>query len=199
MSLDLSNIKPRYFKSAKDFRSWMEKNHEKQAELWVGYYKKGTAKPSIDWPQSVDVALCFGWIDGVRKSLDEESYTIRFTPRKPNSIWSGVNIRKMEEMISLGLVHPNGIAAYEKKQDHRSGIYSFEQQEINLGEEFEKKFKQNKKAWKFFQAMPASYRKPAIWWVVSAKQEATRLKRLDTLITDSEAGIKIKLLRRSGE
>lgn len=189
---------PKFFKRPADFRKWLEKNHEKQTELFVGFYKKGTGKPSITWPESVDQALCFGWIDGIRKSIDEESYMIRFTPRKPGSIWSMVNIKKMEQLIADGLVHARGLAAYEKRKDEKSAVYSFEQSKdaLKLPADFEKEFKRNKKAWAFFIKSAPSYQRPAIWWVVSAKREATRINRLHTLILDSEAGLKIKELRR---
>ncbi len=185
-----------FFPDQSDLREWFEKNHNKETELSIGYYKVGTGKPSVTWSQSVDEALCFGWIDGIRKSIDENSYTIRFTPRKQKSIWSVVNIAKIQELIKLGLMKPEGIAAFEKRSEERSGIYSFEQKGIQLDKHFEKDFKANEKAWKFFQSQPPSYQKPAIWWVMSAKQQATRLNRFNTLIDDSEAGKRIKQLRR---
>lgn len=191
-------MKPKFFKKPADLRKWFEQNHETIEELWVGYHKKATGKPSITWPESVDQALCFGWIDGIRKSVDEHSYMIRFTPRRPKSVWSAINIKKVKELTEKGLMHPNGSAAFDKKEDHRSGIYSFEQDKKNLKlpPDYEKQFKANKKAWAFYQSMPPSYRRTSAHWVISAKQEATRLKRLQTLITDSEEGIKIKPLRR---
>lgn len=189
---------PKFFKNPADFRKWLEKNHEKETELYVGFYKTGTGKPSITWPQSVDQALCFGWIDGVRKSIDEESYMIRFTPRKPGSIWSMVNMKKMEELKANGLVHPKGIAAYKKRKDDKSAVYSFEQHKdnIKLPPELEAEFKKNKKAWGYFHHSAPSYQRAAIWWVISAKREATRINRLHTLIIDSEAGLRIKEMRR---
>ncbi|HEY9176826.1 MAG TPA: YdeI/OmpD-associated family protein [Flavipsychrobacter sp.] len=189
---------PKFFKKPADFRKWLEKNHERETELYVGFYKTGTGKPSITWSESVDQALCFGWIDGIRKSIDEESYMIRFTPRKPGSIWSVVNMKKMEELKAQGLVHPKGIAAYERRKDDKSAIYSFEQHKdnIKLPPEFEAEFKKNKQAWKFFHSSAPSYQRAAIWWVISAKREATRINRLHTLIIDSEAGLRIKELRR---
>ena len=184
-----------YFATQQDFRNWLENNHEKESELLVGFYKVGTGKPSLTWPQSVDQALCFGWIDGIRKSVDEESYCIRFTPRKPRSTWSAINIRKVEEMIKLGLVHPAGLAAFEKRNDLKSGIYSYENKPERLTSEHELLFKSYEKAWAFFQLQPSSYQRTAIYWILSAKQEPTRQKRLAELIADSEAGLKIKLLR----
>lgn len=189
---------PKFFKKPADFRKWLEKNHEKETELYVGFYKTGTGKPSITWPQSVDQALCFGWIDGIRKSIDKESYMIRFTPRKPGSIWSMVNIKKMEQLKAEGLVHPKGQAAYDRRKDEKSAIYSFEQHKdsIKLPPEFEAELKKNKKAWDYFHHSAPSYKRAAIWWVISAKREATRINRLHTLIIDSEAGLRIKELRR---
>ena len=181
-------MKPIFFAKAADFRKWLEKNHDKETELLVGFYKKDSGKPSITWPESVDQAICFGWIDGVRKSIDDISYTIRFTPRKPKSTWSAVNIRKVEELTKQGLMHPAGIAAFNKKEEKNSKIYSFEQKAVGLDENYERIFKQNKKAWKHFGSKPPSYRKACIHWVMSAKQEVTQLKRLDTLITCSAAG-----------
>ena len=148
----------------------------------MGFYKTGSGKPSVTWPESVDQALCFGWIDGIRKRIDDESYSIRFTPRKPTSTWSAVNIKRVEELTQQGLLTPAGLKAFEARKENRSGIYSYEQRSATLPPEYEKVLKKNKAAWTFFQARPASYRKAAVWWVVSAKQAATRLKRLDQLI-----------------
>jgi uncharacterized protein YdeI (YjbR/CyaY-like superfamily) len=191
-------MKPIFFASQSALREWFEKNHKTETEVLVGFHKVGTGKPSITWSQSVDEAICFGWIDGIRKSIDENSYTIRFTPRKPTSIWSAVNIKKVEELTRLGLMKPEGIAAFERRDDARSRMYSFEQKNIKLDISFEKKFKANKKAWKYFQSQAPYYQRTATWWVMSAKQEATRLKRLDELIRESEGGQYIKPLRRPG-
>lgn len=185
-----------FFSTPAEFRAWFEKNHDKTKELWVGFYKKDSSKPSITWPESVDQALCFGWIDGIRKSIDDISYTIRFTPRNPKSIWSAVNMRRIAELTSLGLMRPSGIAVFEKRDEKRSELYSFEQVKVELDTHFLKKFQENEKAWIFFQSQAPSYKKPAIWWVISAKQEDTRLKRLNILIKDSEEGQKIAPLRR---
>lgn len=191
-------MQAKFFKTPADFRRWLTKNHKTEQELLVGFYKKGSGKASITWPESVDQALCFGWIDGIRRSIDEESYSIRFTPRRPKSIWSSVNIKKIAELTEKGLMLPEGLAAYERKQDHSSEIYSFEQDKknIKLPAPFEKQFRNNSAAWTFFQSAPPSYRHPAIWWVISAKQEATRQRRMKTLIEDSEAGLRIKQFRR---
>jgi uncharacterized protein YdeI (YjbR/CyaY-like superfamily) len=182
-----SPLKPTFFKTQAHFRKWLKKNHSKEAELLVGFYKVGSGRQSITWPQSVDEALCFGWIDGVRKSIDKDSYTIRFTPRKPASIWSAVNIKKVEELTKQGLMEPRGIASFGKRTENRSKIYAYEKEAVKLSDEFEKIFKANNKAWLFFQSLAPSYRKPATNWVMSAKQEATRIKRLNKLIADSEA------------
>ena len=180
---------PKFFATQKEFRKWLEKNHTKETELLVGFYKVDSGKPSITWSQAVDEALCFGWIDGVRKSIDNESYQIRFTPRKPTSIWSAVNIRKIEELTKQGLMHPAGTASFKNRKEYRSRIYSFENEEVEFSPSLEKKFKANKIAWRYFQSLAQSYRKTSKHWVMSAKQETTREKRLNELIRDSEAGV----------
>ena len=187
-------VQPTFFATQSDFRKWLTKNHRKATELFVGFYKVDSGKPSMTWSQSVDQAICFGWIDGVRKSIDTESYFIRFTPRKPTSIWSAINIKKVEELSKQGLMQPAGLASFKLKKEHKSKIYAYENEAVKLSAVFEKKFKANKKAWEFFQSLPPSYHKSAINWVMSAKQEVTSRKRLDELITDSEARRKIKRL-----
>ena len=179
-------MKIRYFKSPNDFRSWLQKNHATTQELWVGYYKKSSGQPSITWPESVDEALCFGWIDGIRKSVDDLRYTIRFTPRRRGSIWSAVNIKRARELSDRGLMKSHGLAAFDARKEYRSGIYSYEQRTASLDGIYEKKLRQKKAAWDFFYAQPPSYRKAIGWWIVGAKQEATRLKRLQKLIEESE-------------
>lgn len=188
-----------YFSEPAEFRAWLEKNHAKAKELWVGFYKKGTGKPSITWPQSVDQALCFGWIDGIRKSIDDVSYTIRFTPRNPKSIWSAVNCKRVEELTKLGLMKPAGLTLFENRDLKKAQLYSFENRAASLPDSYAQLFKSNDLAWSFFEAQPPSYKRTAIWWVVSAKQEPTRLKRLNTLIHDSEVGQWIAPLRRPGK
>lgn len=165
-----------------------EKNHAKQTELLVGFYKVGSGKPSMTWSQSVDEALCFGWIDGVRRSIDEDSYQIRFTQRKPSSIWSTVNIKKVEALTKQGLMQPAGLAIFEARKAGRSGIYAHEKSEALFTAAFLKLFKTNKKAWEYFQSLAPSYRKVSTHWVMSAKQAATQLKRLEQLIAESAAG-----------
>jgi uncharacterized protein YdeI (YjbR/CyaY-like superfamily) len=186
--------KPTFFSTQAAFRKWLEKNHEKTGELLVGFYKVNSGKPSMTWNESVDEAICFGWIDGIRRSIDEESYCIRFTPRKSTSIWSAINIKKVEELTKKELMHPAGINAFSKRKEDKSRIYSYEKEAENLSDEFLGKFKLNKKAWTFFQSMAPSYQRTAIHWVMSAKQESTKIKRLDELINDSNAERKIKSL-----
>jgi len=190
-------MKARFFKSPEEFRAWLELNHSGSTELLVGFYKKGSGKPSITWPESVDQALCFGWIDGIRRNLDEESYTIRFTPRKARSTWSTVNIGRAEELIKQGLMTPAGMAAYRARIENRSGIYSYEQRSVDLPEQYAKKFKSNRGAWEHYQSTPGSYRKAVNWWVLSAKREETRIKRLERLIEDSERGQTIPQFTRA--
>ncbi len=187
-------MKPTFFANQAEFRKWLLGNHLKETELIVGFYKTSSSKPSMSWPESVDQAICFGWIDGVRKSIDAESYQIRFTPRKSSSIWSAINIKKVEDLTAKGLMYPAGIAAFEKRKEHRSKIYSYEKEPAQLPAEFEKKLKVNKEAWTFFNTMPASYQKTVIHHIVTAKQEATKIRRLNELIEASEAGKKIKSL-----
>jgi uncharacterized protein YdeI (YjbR/CyaY-like superfamily) len=178
-------MKPTYFSSPIQFRDWLQDNHSTADSLLVGFYKKGSGKPSLTWPESVDEALCFGWIDGVRKGVDAERYTIRFTPRKPASIWSSVNVRKMQMLIDEGRMQLAGLAAFEKRKEERSGIYSHEQKSVELPEPYRTLLIANSVAWKFFEKQPASYRKIVSWWVVSAKQEKTRLTRIEKLIAHS--------------
>ena len=190
-------MKPVFFPTPGEFRNWLQKHHDKHQELLVGFHKKGSGKPSITWPESVDAALCFGWIDGVRKSLNDDSYTIRFTPRRPGSNWSAVNIKRVAELKKMGLMQPVGLQAFEKRADEKSAIYSYEQRKTaTLGGKYEKQFRARKKAWDFFAAQPAWYRRTTSWWVISAKKEETRLKRLTKLIEDSERGQSISPLLR---
>ncbi len=191
-----SSMEPKFFATVADWRKWLEKNHDREKEVLVGFYKKKSGKPSITWPESVDGALCFGWIDGVRRSIDASSYTIRFTPRRPRSIWSSVNIRRANELIALGMMRPAGLRAFEARTGERSGVYSFEQKEIAFEKHQEREFKKEKAAWRFFQSQPPWYRRTATWWVISAKREETKAKRLKTLIADSAAGRTIGPLTR---
>ena len=187
-------MNPKFFKSPSAFRKWLAANHSTAKELWVGFYKKSSGKPSITWPESVDEALCFGWIDGLRKNVDEDSYMIRFSPRKPGSIWSAVNIRNAERLIEERRMQPAGLKAYEARKANRSRIYAYEQRSPELVEPYLGKLKRNRKAWEFLQAQPPSYRKTVNWWIVSAKREETRLRRLERLIEESAAARRIGLL-----
>ena len=192
-------MKPKFFPTPGDFRQWLTENHESEQELWVGYYKKATGKPSLTWPESVEQALCYGWIDGLRKSIDEEAYKIRFTPRRPNSIWSAINLKMVERLKKEGLMQPAGLAAYKRRSEKRSEVYSFEQGNVKLAPEYEQQLKANPDAWEFFQSLPPSVKKPSVWWVMSAKQESTRQRRLGILIECSATGQRIPQLRRPGK
>ena len=183
---------PIFFRNPAEYRKWLEKNHATAKELWIGYYKKATGKPSLTWEQTVDESLCFGWIDGIRKSIDEVSFKQRVTPRRPTSVWSQINIRKIGELSKAGLMQPAGLAAFEKRDSKRT--YSYESFAAPLGRDQEKIFRANKKAWEFWQAQPAGYKRLASWYVMSAKQEATRQRRLERLIVDSAAGRRIGML-----
>lgn len=181
-------MEPIFFRSAEEFRSWLERHHHSSHEVFVGYHKKGSGKPSMTWEESVDVALCFGWIDGVRRGIDEERYAIRFTPRRPGSTWSARNVGRARELIDRGLMTPAGLAAFEARKEDRSP-YSYERRhQIRLDEALERRFRREARAWKRFREMAPSYRKAAIHWVMSAKREETRERRLATLIEDSAAG-----------
>ena len=181
-------ITPTFFAKQSNFRKWLQKNHKRETELLVGFYKVDSGRPSMTWSQSVDEALCFGWIDGVRKSIDKDSYQIRFTQRKSTSIWSATNIRKIEELTKNGLMQPAGLASFEKRSEDKSRIYSYEKDEVELTQDLKKQFKANIKAWDYFQSLAPSYRKVSAHWIMSAKQEATRIKRLNQIISDSAAG-----------
>ena len=184
-----------YFRSPAEFRAWLVKHHATEPELLVGFHKTATGKPSLTWSQSVDQAICFGWIDGVRRRVDEDQYTIRFTPRKPRSNWSRINITKVEELRKAGLMTPAGEQAYAAREEKRSGVYSFEQerpQELSRG--YQKRFRANRKAWEYYQAQAPYYRRTIAFWVMSAKKEETREKRLATLIADSARGRRVGVM-----
>ncbi|MBI3787823.1 MAG: YdeI/OmpD-associated family protein [Ignavibacteriales bacterium] len=183
-----------FFKTPSEWRKWLQKNHNKAEELWVGFYKKDSGKPSITWPESVDQALCFGWIDGVRKSLGDISYVIRFTPRKSRSIWSMVNIKRAKELSKLGLMRPAGLEAFNKRDEKQSNLYSYENRTRGLESGYEKKLKADKEAWEFFRSQAPSYQHACGWWVMSAKKEETRLKRLSELINVSKNKQTVRLL-----
>jgi uncharacterized protein YdeI (YjbR/CyaY-like superfamily) len=190
-------MKPAFFPSPSEFRAWLEEHHGESDELWVGFYKRNSGKPSITWPEAVDAALCFGWIDGVRKSIDEVSYTIRFTPRRRTSIWSDVNIKRVRDLIESRLMRPAGLEAFRRREEAKSRIYSYEQRKTaKLGRAYEQQFRAHETAWRFFQAQAPWYRRTATWWVISGKKEETRQKRLAKLIEDSGHGRTIPPLTR---
>jgi len=178
-------VKPRFFANPAAWRAWLEKNHAKEQELLVGFYKRDSGKASITWPESVDEALCYGWIDGVRKSIDDVSYTIRFTPRRTKSKWSAVNIKRVGELTKLGLMRPTGLAAFEGRDESQAEGYSYERREAELDAAMKEHFRKNREAWTFWEAQPPGYRRVISWWVISAKREETRAKRLEQLIEGS--------------
>jgi uncharacterized protein YdeI (YjbR/CyaY-like superfamily) len=190
-------MKPIFFASPAEFRRWLKANHARETELWVGYYLKATGKPTMTWSQSVDEALCFGWIDGIRKSVPPDGYVSRFTPRKPRSNWSAVNLAKMLVLMAAKRVAPAGMKVYEARDERRSEVYSFERKAAALTRQDLAAFRKNAKAWKFWQAQPPGYRRIASHYVTSAKRPETRAKRLATVIADSEAGLRIGLLRKA--
>lgn len=182
----MAQVAPKFFATPAAFRAWLAKNHLTAAELLVGFHKRDSGKRSMTWPESVDEALCHGWIDGVRRSLGDTSYTIRFTPRRPKSIWSSINIKRMAVLIEAGLATEAGLAAFGRRTDDKSSIYAYEQRKNpTLPAAFEKKFRANRKAWTFFKAQAPWYQRVMLFYVVSAKRETTRMKRLDALITIS--------------
>lgn len=193
--MDSTDIRPEivFFPAPADLRAWFERHHATETELHVGFYKKGSGKPSVTWPESVDEALCHGWIDGVRRSLDDERYTIRFTPRKPTSIWSVVNLRRVEILGAENRMQSGGWAAHGRRKAENSVVYAYEQgREVALPEWCVAKFQEHPAAWAWFQAQAAWYRRQAAWRIVSAKQEGTRRRRLDKLIADSSAEKRVR-------
>lgn len=188
---------PVFFATAADFRRWLKKNHRSESELLVGFHKRASGEPSITWPESVDEALCFGWIDGVRRSLDERRYTIRFSPRQERSIWSAINIKRAQELLETGRMRKAGRDAFERRREDRSRRYAYEQEGAKLGADYERRMKASPEAWAHYSAQPAWYRRTTAWWVMSAKKEETRAKRLERLIADSAQGEWIGPLRRT--
>lgn len=176
---------PKFFATQLDFRKWLAQNHESENELVVGFYKVGSGRPSMTWPESVDQALCYGWIDGVRRRIDEESYSVRFTPRKSNSIWSAVNIEKIDKLSKGGFMQPAGLSAFAARIESNSRIYAYETPPAKLSHDFEAHFRANDAAWKFFTAQPPSYKRVMIHHIMSAKQEKTRRSRLENTIAVS--------------
>jgi len=183
-----------FFNNQKEFNDWLEVYYLDISEVWIGYMKKSAGHNSLTWSDSVDVALCFGWIDGIRKTIDSESYKIRFTPRKTNSVWSAVNVKKVQSLIAQGKMKPEGLQLFNERTDIKG--YTSEDRNIPLDKKYEKEIKSNLSAWSFFDSLAPSYKKQSIWWVMSAKREETRLKRLDILISSSQAGLKIPSLRK---
>src|ERR1044072_1714575 len=188
-------MQPKFFNSPEKFREWLERNHDSATELMIGFHKKSSGKKSLTYAEALDEALCFGWIDGVRKSLNETSYMQRFTPRKPRSIWSNINVKHVERLRKEGRMQRAGIEAYERRSPERTGIYSFENRPRELSPEFEKTFRQNKAAWKFFQEQPPGYKRLMVFRTMSAKKEETRLRRLKQLIESSEKGERMGILK----
>jgi len=184
-------MQPTFFATPAEFRDWLAANHDRVAELWVGFHKKGSGKPSISYPEALDEALCFGWIDGVRKSVDDTSYTVRFTPRKPKSAWSRVNLRRFAELEKLGRPRPAGRKAFAERDAARSDAESVRERSGQLDDVHEAQFRARPAAWDFFSAQPPGYRRMAGWWVMSAKQEETRQRRLAQLIAASEKGERV--------
>jgi uncharacterized protein YdeI (YjbR/CyaY-like superfamily) len=190
---------PMFFATPAEFRKWLKAHHATARELWVGFYKKGSGKRSITWPESVDEALCVGWIDGVRRRIDDEGYVIRFTPRKPTSIWSSVNTRRMADLIREGRVQPAGLKAFEMRSEEKSALYSYERREsAQFDEASEAQFRAQEAAWKFFQAQAPWYRRTITYWVTSAKKEETRQRRLAQLIEHCAHGRTMPQLTRPG-
>jgi uncharacterized protein YdeI (YjbR/CyaY-like superfamily) len=177
-----------FFKTPAELRTWFKKHHRTEQTLWIGFYKRGSGKPSVTWPESVDEALCVGWIDGIRKNLDAERYTIRFTPRKPTSIWSAVNIKRVRVLTDEGRMQPAGLKAFQSKRENKSGVYSYEQRPAELPEPYASALAKNTAAAAFYKAQAPWYRRTVTWWVISAKKEETRLKRLATLIEQCARG-----------
>lgn len=187
-------MQPKFFKSQQDFRLWLSKHSADRSELLLGFYKKSARKTGISYSEALDEALCYGWIDGVRKSLNGESYTIRFTPRKPRSIWSLVNVGHVERLKKSGQMREPGLKAFASRQQSRTGIYSFENKPKEFSEEFLNQFKRNKKAWEFFGTQAPSYKRTAIFWVMSARKAETQLRRMQQLIKSSAEGTRNRVI-----
>jgi uncharacterized protein YdeI (YjbR/CyaY-like superfamily) len=191
-----SMARPTFFATPADFNRWLKRHHATASELWVGFHKRATGKPSITWPESVDEALCYGWIDGLRKSLGAESYMIRFTLRRPGSHWSRINIRKARALIEQGRMRPAGRKAFDRRDSAKTKEYSFENRPKSLPPAYHRLLKADRDAWAFFQAQPPGYRRTCAWWIMSAKKQETRRRRLATLIEDSARGRTVPPLTR---
>lgn len=188
------NMKPRFFDSQSAFRAWLERYHVKEGELLVGFRKKSSGKKSISYQEALDEALCVGWIDGVRKSLDASSYTIRFTPRKANSIWSLKNVRHVERLKQMGLMKEAGLQAFAQRKEIRTGVYSFENAQRELSDAYLRRFRRDKKAWQFFESQPPFFRKTAVFWVMSAKKVETQARRLEQLVEACSKGVRLGVI-----
>jgi uncharacterized protein YdeI (YjbR/CyaY-like superfamily) len=184
--VEVNKDRLRFFRTPAELRRWLAKNHDRSTELWIGFYRKDSGKGGINYAQALDEALCYGWIDGIRKKLDDESFTTRFTPRKPTSIWSNVNIAHVARLTKEGRMQPPGHAAFAKRTSERSGVYSFERESAELEPQMQKEFRKHRNGWKFFESQPPYYRRVASWWVISAKRDETRSSRLQQLITRSD-------------
>ena len=195
----MSEPKPIFFKSPQEFYDWLEEHHETEAEVYVGFYKTHTGRRAMTWSESVDQALCFGWIDGRAHSIDEDRYMQRFTPRRPGSNWSKINVEKVANLIAAGVMRAAGLAAFERRTEDKTGVYSFEREDAELPPEYEERLRSNAAAAAYFEARPAWYRRAATHWVLSAKREETRERRLAQLIEDSANGVNVKPLRRPGQ
>jgi uncharacterized protein YdeI (YjbR/CyaY-like superfamily) len=190
-------MKPTFFAAAADFRAWLEEHHASVRELLLGFYKTGSGRGGITYQQALDEALCFGWIDGVRKRRDESSYTIRFSPRQRRSIWSAVNVRRVGELAAAGRMHPAGTKAFDSRDPARTQIYSYERAAARFDPASERRFRANRVAWRFFESQAPSYRRAITGWIMSAKKEETRCRRLDQLIAHSERQLRVGLLSPS--
>jgi uncharacterized protein YdeI (YjbR/CyaY-like superfamily) len=190
---------PVFFSSPEDLRAWFERHHDSADELWVGLWRAASGQAGISWSQAVDEALCFGWIDGVRRRVDDQRYTNRFTPRRARSNWSAVNVARVAELSAQGRMRPAGHATFERRAPEREGVYSYEKRPADLDGAYAEEFRSHEGAWRFYQSQPPSYRRSATWWVVSAKKEDTRARRLAQLIEDSTHGRRLAMLRRPGE
>jgi len=178
-----------FFANQNEFSQWLEQHHQSETEVWVGYFKKSTGRATLTWSDSVDAALCIGWIDGIRKTVDEERYKIRFTPRKEGSVWSAVNVKKVEMLIRSGDMKPEALRLFNARKNPEG--YSVETMNLELAKDYEDRLKTNQKAWEFFEALAPSYRRQSVYWVMSAKREVTQLKRLETLTTAFETGQRV--------
>jgi uncharacterized protein YdeI (YjbR/CyaY-like superfamily) len=192
-------MKPTFFRTPAEFRRWLEKNHGTESELLLGFYRRDAGKGGITYSEALDEALCCGWIDGVRKRLDGVSYTVRFTPRKPDSVWSAVNTKRIGELMRMGRVHASGQNVFDNRNQQRAKQYSYEREESKFDDASEKQFRADKTAWKFYEAQAPWYRRTSCYWVMSAKREGTRLRRLTKLIGDSAAGRRIDMLNPLGK